>query len=74
MRIIFIVLFFVLLAGCKDDPEAEAKSGKLRIELFKQCMELAAGVNKATTQHYNDLDDVVGECSQQAYYMANHAA
>jgi D-ribose pyranose/furanose isomerase RbsD len=46
-------------------------TGEIRKEIFVECMQLAAEINKATTQHYNDLDDVVDSCSTQAYYMAN---
>jgi hypothetical protein len=69
-----VLLTGAILSGCKISTEAREAKGKiqgdLRLEIFKECMSLAAEVNKATSQHYNDLDEVVSECSNQAYYMS----
>lgn len=59
-------LFVVLLVGCSP-PEWGITDQKLRQELFFKCMKsLPAG---PTATKYNDWDEVVAECGNQAKQM-----
>lgn len=77
MKLIIIVFAALAISGCRigEKPQKdiliEQRRGDARIELFTICMNLAANINKATAQHYNDLDEVIIECSSQSYYMTN---
>ena len=70
-----VLLIGVVLSGCNISTEKSRAQDKVRgekrLEIFKECLSLAAEVNKATSQHYNDLDEVVSACSTQAYYISN---
>jgi len=67
MKKLAICLFLLLLIGC-GKTEGDIKTGKLRHSLFVECMGLAA---KIPRQADDDVSDIVGECSLQAYYIAN---
>lgn len=63
------------LSGCKSESEIKNGSGTLRYEIFKECMRLAAALQSpkeslSTTE--SEVDDVVAECSRQAYNIATH--
>ena len=62
MNKLLLLIPLLLIAGCNSEP-----SGKLRHQLFVQCMELSA---KMPRQANDDVSDIVSECSYQAYYMA----
>lgn len=44
------------------------KRGEARMDLFKECMILAA---KMPRQADDDVSDIVSECSSSSYYMTN---
>lgn len=73
MKIIFVSLMLLLIVGCKIVTEEyaalQSATGKLRHELFVECMELAA---KMPRQADDDVSDIVNECSIQSNYMATH--
>ena len=70
MKIILFVIITVGLIGCNNaDPAKMVGAGELRLEIFKDCMKLAKQVQQET--HYNYADEIVAECSNQAYYMSN---
>lgn len=72
-KLIIILTTLTILTGCKVTSQAsriaEGKRAELRLEVFKECMNLAANVNKAVVQHYNDLDELVEVCTHHSYYM-----
>lgn len=76
MKTITILIILISLAGCRvgsKSPEQIAKDKEIieyRMELFEKCMASATTLNKATTQHYNDLNEVVESCNQAAYSMS----
>ena len=55
------------LTGC-NAPHYKTDD-KLREELFFKCMQSLPAGPLATK--YNDWDEVVSECGQQAYYLSN---
>jgi hypothetical protein len=71
---LLIVLLSVLLCGaltgCGDrQPDTKRmNSGKLKHELFKECMSLAAANPRKGD---DDVSDIVESCSNYAYYTAN---
>ena len=77
MKTIPILIVLTLLAGCRvgsKSPERiymDKEKIEYRMELFEKCMAAASSLNKATTQHYNDLNEVVDSCNMSAYYMTN---
>lgn len=67
-----VVLALLALAGCARGPAEDAKEtkrGLLRHEYFVECMKLLPA-GPVQTQ-YNDWDEVVDSCSNQAYYQSN---
>lgn len=65
--VIFLIIpLFLLLLGCDKDMAADY--GKKRHELFVECMELAA---KMPRQQDDDVGDIVDECTDSSYYLAN---
>ncbi len=79
----WLMVFFTasLVVGCTDgkitltaEAIAEvnavtAKKGKARKELFIECMELSA---KMERQGDDDVSDIVEECTTSSYYMTNY--
>lgn len=76
MKLIAILVLCATIVGCDDQvvkkPSGDAGHGIIRSALNKQCLQLAADINKATSQTYNDLEEVVDACSTQSYYQANN--
>ena len=74
MKSAMILISAVMLAGCHQpidttNPAIENQRGLLRAKLAQQCMrDLPAGPQ--STQ-YNDWDEVVNACSENAFYQAN---
>jgi len=72
MKYLATTALLLALTACKSvsiDPQTEALKGVLRMKLADRCMKnLPAG--PVSTQ-YNDWDEVVEACSQQAYYQTN---
>lgn len=69
VRPLAALLACLMLAACdaaKPIPTARADA---RIALFKECMQLAAKLERKAD---DDVADVVSQCSNQAYYMTNH--
>lgn len=62
-----IVLLAPLLVSCDVpvDITATPGFGAKREQLFRDCLQLAAVKQQST--HY--ADEVIGECSKQAYYL-----
>ena len=68
-RIIPGLLALLLLAGCDGASIEPKQDGALRIALTERCMKnLPAG--PVSTQ-YNDWDEVVSQCDDNAYYETN---
>jgi hypothetical protein len=64
------MLAVLFLAGCGPvDPLIPAARAEARIALFKECMQLAAKLERRAD---DDVSDVVSQCSQQAFYMTNY--
>lgn len=58
-----------LLSGCDGEPIAKWEPDQeLRAKLFKDCMSALPAGPVATK--YNDWDEVVAECGNQAYYQS----
>lgn len=80
MKKFLLAVIIIALAGCEngnltffDESRAHEQAvknrrGDKRLELFKECMLLAA---KMPRQADDDVSDIVSECSSQAYYMTN---
>lgn len=68
---ILVVLLIVLLTACGENtnPTRQRGYGAYRERLFVQCMQLAKETVRAG--HYNDSAEVISECGQHAYYLAN---
>ena len=68
----FAIALVILVAGCEtqkpDDLELVQYRATERIKLFKECMMLAAKIERKAD---DDVSDIVSECSQSAYYMTN---
>jgi len=64
---VFLVCVAVLLVGC-NETQPQLVNQKERQRLFKEC--LAAIPPGPTMTQYNDWQEVVEECGQQAYYQA----
>jgi hypothetical protein len=66
------LLALCALTGCNPAPPDLAKMaerGRVRHELFVECMNLLPAGPQATK--YNDWDEVVDACSSNAFYKAN---
>lgn len=61
----------LLLTGCTtaESKFEQADRGKLRHELFVECMELAS---KNPRKSDDDVHKIVDACGQESFYMANH--
>lgn len=67
MKTLLLLFLLLMLVGCKDLPRTEADQC-LRAKLFKDCLEsLPKGPEVVK---YNDWDEVVEACGQQAYYQS----
>lgn len=76
MKILIIVLMLYATTGCvigeeaaKVEQEKRNATGKVRHQLFKECMELAAKIERKGD---DDVSDIIDECDSVAYYTANH--
>lgn len=49
--------------------QLERETGKLRHELFVECLELAAKIER---QADDDVSDIIDVCGTKAYYIARH--
>ena len=69
MKFLFIISFIILLTGCNSEESQlrNIKRKEYREESFKQCMELAA---KLERQSDDDVSDIIQECDSRAYYMS----
>jgi hypothetical protein len=71
-RLLIILLSVLLcgaLTGCGDRP-VDTKSievGKLRHEIFKECMSLASANQRNSD---DDVADIVESCNSYSYYIA----
>ncbi len=65
-RIALPLLMAALLAGCIDYAKLEREQ-VVRRQLFKECMALAAKLERKAD---DDVADVVNACSTQSHYMA----
>lgn len=75
LKLLIITFISITTVGCNIstvESRIEAnKRAEKRLEVFETCMNLAAKVNKATEQHYNDLSEVVERCSYEGFRMTN---
>ena len=70
MKKIVIIAALLALSACKDEPTPEDDlRGVLRVTLNQRCIDTLPRGPVST--HYNDWDEVVAACSEQAYYMSN---
>ena len=72
MKTVIMVVFALLLSACgpsiKDNPDIFITDYCKREELFQSCMKSLPAGPIAT--HYNDWNEVVEACGNQAYYGA----
>lgn len=63
-----VLLCVSFLSGCDNAPDLKRiEHGKLKLELFRECMTLAsANARKGD----DDVSDIVDSCGDQAYYTA----
>ena len=68
--VLLSVLLCGVLAGCGDRPidTKRIEAGKLKHEIFKECMSLASANSRKGD---DDVADIVESCSSYAYYTAN---
>lgn len=71
------LILAILLVGCQDGTfglteEARARiqtRGNMRLQLFKECMQLAAQITRVGD---DDVSDIVDSCSSQSLYITNY--
>ncbi len=81
MRIIFCAILIMIISGCTADgrgfclgDSCDVRNAVLkeralvRVELFRECMNLAA-LNPRKGD--DDVSDLISECGTQSHYMAN---
>ena len=70
LAIFLSVLLCGALTGCVDQPvdTKRIEVGKLKHEIFKECMILAS---KNPRKGDDDVADIVESCGSYAYYTAN---
>ena len=68
VRPLALLLACLVLSACDPVPVPTARADA-RIALFKECMDLAAKMERKAD---DDVADVVQQCSTQAFYMTNH--
>ena len=62
------MIVVILLTGCTPPEQKVIPDQCLRSKLFRECMQvLPAGPNST---RYNDWDEVVQACSNEAYYSS----
>lgn len=72
-RLVYGVLLVSLSTPALSQAKKEGEGHALiRLYMNNKCMTNAAEINKATSQNYNDLDEVVAECSSVSFYQSNH--
>jgi len=70
-RILVSIILIALLVSCTHDPEDKKSKiavGEKRHELFVECMELAAKIERNSD---DDVSDIISACGTQSYYIAN---
>ena len=75
MKKLFLLLPLFLIACSKNDkPFIDDRVSNLCLqrEIFNECMKMLPAGPVATK--YNDWDEVVSECGNQAYYMSHRKA
>jgi hypothetical protein len=73
MNKLVVLLILLLIQGCdmKSNEEMDVLSkerGELRNQLFKECMELAAKIERKGD---DDVSDIVSKCDSVSYYHSN---
>lgn len=67
-----VSLLALALAGCFSDPvesdELKMQRAAIRLQVFKDCMELAA---KSARQADDDVSDIVSACTTTAWSLSN---
>ena len=64
-----LILLCLALSACDGEPTTTDQC--MRVELFKSCMaSLPAG---PVATKYNDWDEVVAQCGNEAFYMAQRS-
>jgi hypothetical protein len=67
MKALLVAASAVILVGCDGSTYPEPDQC-MRVQLFQQCMGALPAGPQST--HYNDWNEVVHECGQQAYYQS----
>ena len=81
MKIGLYVILIMIISGCTADGKGFClgasceirnavlqKRAEVRVELFRECMNLAALNGRKGD---DDVSDLIDECGTQAYYMSN---
>lgn len=75
MKHLILMIIAISLSACSEESNRVPSGGDrvivdqcLRSDLFKQCLSLLPAGPAATK--YNDWDEVVSACGNQAYYQA----
>lgn len=66
MKIFIIISLVFLVCGCSEKPTDTVVDQCLRQQIFSECLKTVPP--GPTTTKYNDWDDVVDSCGNQAYY------
>ena len=61
----YLLLVLLLLSACDDSGCVVDTDQKLRREIFKECLGSVPAGPQSTV--YNDWDELVSECGDQAY-------
>ena len=67
----YLIIVLLLVSGCgysEKQKQKMAERGELRHDLFIECMKLSGKIER---QGDDDVSDIISECDNVAYYMAN---
>lgn len=65
---VMLITVVIMITGCVDEKTTKAR-GEARHAAFKECMELAAKIERKAD---DDVSNIVSECGGQAYYATNY--
>lgn len=71
-----IILFYCFsLFGCESKTqtiESRQEVGRVRIELFKECIKISLPDNNSYVDNNNNLGDLVYRCSRESDYLTKY--